>query len=72
VRSRDEWGELIQDIGGIGAGAAAELLWWYTFDPKVPAARVPIQPFLEILPGHLIVPMNLLTNSNVERNLQSF
>jgi hypothetical protein len=70
VRSRDEWGELIQDIGGIGAGAAAELLWWYTFDPRVSTASVPIQPFLEILPGHLIVPMNLITDSNVERNLQ--
>lgn len=70
VRSRDEWGELIQDIGGIGAGAAAELLWWYTFDPRVSAASVPIQPFFEILPGHMIVPMNLITDSNVERNLQ--
>lgn len=34
VRSREEWGELIQDVAGIGAGAASELLWWYTFDPK--------------------------------------
>jgi hypothetical protein len=70
VRSWDEWGELIQGIGGIGAGAAAELLWWYTFDPKVAAATVPIQPFLEILPGSLAIAMNLVTHSNIERNLQ--
>jgi len=70
VRSREEWSELIQDIATIGVGAASELLWWYTFDPKVSEATVPIQPFLEILPGYLAVPMNLVTHSNVERNLQ--
>jgi hypothetical protein len=70
VRSRGEWSELIQDIAGIGAGAASELLWWYTFDPKVSGATVPIQPFLEILPGNLAVAMNLVTHSNIERNLQ--
>jgi hypothetical protein len=70
VRGRDEWGELIQDIAGIGAGAASELLWWYTFDLKVAEATVPIQPFLEVLPGKLAVAMNLVTHSNVERNLQ--
>jgi hypothetical protein len=70
MRSRDEWCALIQEIGGIGAGAASELLWWYTFDPKISAASVPIQPFFEILPGYLLVPMNLVTDSNIERNLQ--
>ena len=70
VRGRDEWSELIQDIAGIGAGAASELLWWYTFDLKVSEATVPIQPFLEVLPGKLAVAMNLVTHSNVERNLQ--
>lgn len=70
VRSREEWCELIQDIARIGAGTASELLWWYTFDPKVSEATGPIQPFLEILPGYLAVPMNLVTDSNVERNLQ--
>jgi hypothetical protein len=70
VKSRDEWCELIRDIAGIGAGAASELLWWYTFDPSVSEASAPIQPFLEILPGHLSVPMSLVTASNVERNLQ--
>lgn len=70
VRSREEWSELIQDIASVGVGAASELLWWYTFDPKVSEATGPIQPFLEILPGHLAVPMNLVTDSNVERNLQ--
>jgi hypothetical protein len=53
VRSREEWSELIQDIANIGVGAASELLWWYTFDPKVSGATAPIQPFLEILPGYL-------------------
>lgn len=70
MRSRDEWCDLIQAIGGIGAGAASELLWWYTFDPKISATSVPIQPFFEILPGYLLVPMNLVTDSNIERNLQ--
>jgi hypothetical protein len=54
----------------MGAGAASELLWWYTFDPKVSEATVPIQPILEVLPGKLAVAMNLVTHSNVERNLQ--
>jgi hypothetical protein len=70
LRNREEWGELIQDIAGIGAGAASELLWWYTFDPKVSEATAPIQPFLGILPGYLAVPMSLVTHSNIERNLQ--
>jgi hypothetical protein len=70
VRSREEWSELIQDIANIGVGAASELLWRYTFDPKVSAATAPIQPFLEILPGYLAVPMDFVTHSNVERNLQ--
>lgn len=70
VRSREEWGELIQDVAGIGAGAASELLWWYTFDPKVSEPSVPIQPLIEIQPGNLAVAMNLVTHSNVERNLQ--
>lgn len=70
LRSRDEWCALIQEIGGIGAGAASELLWWYTFDPKISATSVPIQPFFEIMPGYLLVPMNLITDSNIERNLQ--
>ncbi len=70
MRSRDEWCALIQEIAQIGAGAASELLWWYTFDPKVSAASVPIQPFFEILPGSLVVPMHLVTDSNIERNLQ--
>jgi hypothetical protein len=70
VRGRDEWSELIQDIAGMGPGAASELLWWYTFDPKVSGATAPIQPILEILPGNLAVAMNLVTHSNIERNLQ--
>jgi hypothetical protein len=70
VRSRGEWSELIQDIAGIGPGAASELLWWYTFDPKVSEATVPIQPLLEILPDTLAVTMNLVSHNNVERNLQ--
>jgi hypothetical protein len=70
MRSREEWIELIQGIATVGAGAASELLWWYTFDPKVSEATVPIQPFLEIRPGYLAVPMELVIHSNVERNLQ--
>ena len=70
VRSREEWGELIQDVAGIGAGAASELLWWYTFNPKVSEPSVPIQPLIEIQSGNLAVAMNLVTHSNVERNLQ--
>jgi hypothetical protein len=70
VRNRKEWTELIQDIATIGAGAVSELLWWYTFDPKVSETTVPIQPLLEILPDYLAVPMNLVTHSNIERNLQ--
>jgi hypothetical protein len=70
VRSRDEWNELIPEIAGIGPGAASELFWWYTFDPKVSEVAVPIQPFLEILPGNLAVAKELVTHSNVERNLQ--
>lgn len=70
VRSRAEWSELIQDLASIGVGAASELLWWYTFDPKVSEATMPIQPFLEISPGYLAVPIDLVTHSNVERNLQ--
>jgi hypothetical protein len=46
------------------------LFWWYTFDPKVSEVAVPIQPFLEILPGNLAVAKELVTHSNVERNLQ--
>jgi hypothetical protein len=70
MRSRDEWCALIQEIAEIGAGAASELLWWYTFDLKVSTANVPIQPFFEILPGSLVVPMHLVTDINIERNLQ--
>jgi len=70
VRSRKEWSELIQDIAMIGVGAVSELLWWYTFDPKVSEATVPIQPLLEILPDYLAVPMSLVAHSNIERNLQ--
>jgi hypothetical protein len=70
VKSREEWSELIQDIATIGVGAVSELLWWYTFDPKVSEATVPIQPLLEILPGYLAVPMTLIIHSNIERNLQ--
>lgn len=70
VRSRMEWSELIQDIATIGVGAVSELLWWYTFDPKVSEATVPIQPLLEILPDYLAVPMSLVTHNNIERNLQ--
>ncbi|MGD0446973.1 MAG: hypothetical protein ABSA39_23800 [Edaphobacter sp.] len=61
---------MIQDVAGIGAGAASELLWWYTFDPKVSEPSVPIQPLIEILPGNLAVAMNLVSHNNVERNLQ--
>ncbi len=70
VRSRDEWFELIGDLAGIGAAAAAELLWWYTFDAKVSEASAPVQPFLELLPGYLCIPMSLVTTTNIERNLQ--
>jgi hypothetical protein len=70
VRSRKEWGELIHDIATMGVGAVSELLWWYTFDPNVSETTVPIQPLLEILPGYLAMPMNLVTHSNIERNLQ--
>ncbi len=70
VRSRDEWVELIGDLAGIGAAAASELLWWYTFDANVSEASGPLQPFLELLPGYLCIPMSLVTTSNVERNLQ--
>jgi hypothetical protein len=70
VRSREEWCTLIQEIAGIGAGAASELLWWYTFDPKVSEATAPIQPLLPISAKNLILITNLVNNSNVERNLQ--
>lgn len=70
IRTRKEWSELIQDIAAVGIGAASELLWWYTFDPTVSEATVPIQPLLEILPGYLAAPMHLVTHSSVERNLQ--
>ena len=70
LRSRKEWSELIQDIATIGVGSVSELLWWYTFDPKVSETTVPIQPLLEILPGYLVMPMHLVTYSNIERNLQ--
>lgn len=70
VRSRDEWCTLIQEIAGIGAGAASELLWWYTFDPKVSEATVPIQPLLAISANNLILIKNLVNHSNVERNLE--
>ena len=70
LRSREEWNELIQDIVTIGLGVASELLWWYTYDAKVSELTAPIQPFLEILPGYLAVPMDLVTHSNIERNLQ--
>ena len=70
VKSREEWSELIREIAGIGAGAALELLWWYTFDLTVSEMSGPIQPFLEMVPGHLCMPTILVTTSNVERNLQ--
>jgi len=70
LRSREEWSELIYSIAAVGVGAASELLWWYTFDPKVSEATAPIQPFLEVLPAHLAVPMDFITHSNIERNLQ--
>jgi hypothetical protein len=70
VRSREEWSDLIQEIANISVAAASELLWWHTFDPKVSGATAPIQPFLEILPGYLAVPMIFVTHNNVERNLQ--
>jgi len=70
VRSRDEWSELVRDIAGISAVAASQLVWWYTFDLRVSEVCAPIQPFLEILPNYLTVPMILIATSNVERNLQ--
>jgi hypothetical protein len=70
IRSRDEWCALIQEIAVIGAGAASELLWWYTFDPKVSEATAPIQPLLAIPANNLILVTNLVNHSNVERNLQ--
>jgi hypothetical protein len=70
VKRREEWNQLIADISGIGVGAVTELLWWYTFDLKVAEATAPIQPFFEVRPGYLAVPMSLVTISSVQRNLQ--
>ena len=70
MRAREEWTELIQEVAGIGVGAVSELLWWYQFDPKVSETTVPIQPFLEILPGYIAVVGNLVSHTNVERNVQ--
>lgn len=70
LKRREEWTELIADVGGIGVGAVSELLWWYTYDPKVAEAAGPIQPFFEVVPGHLALPLNLVTTHSVERNLQ--
>lgn len=70
LKCREEWTDLIADIGGIGVGAVSELLWWYTFDSKVAEATGPIQPFFEVVPGHLALPLSLVTTHSVERNLQ--
>jgi hypothetical protein len=70
MKRRDEWNELLADIGGVGVGAVSELLWWYTFDLKVAEATAPIQPFFGVGPDYLAVPMSLVTTSSVERNLQ--
>jgi hypothetical protein len=70
VKRREEWNELLADIGGVGVGAVSELLWWYTFDLKVAEATAPIQPFFGVGPDYLAVPMILVTTSSVERNLQ--
>jgi hypothetical protein len=70
VKRREEWSELLADIGGVGVGAVSELLWWYTFDLKVAETTAPIQPFFEVGPDNLAVPMSLVTTSSVERNLQ--
>lgn len=70
VKRREEWAELIADIGSIGIGAVSELLWWYTCDPKVAETAGPIQPFFEVSLGLLALPMTLVTTHSVERNLQ--
>jgi hypothetical protein len=70
LKRREEWTELIVDVGGIGMGAVSELLWWYTYDPKVADAAGPIQPFFEVVLGYLALPLSLVTTHSVERNLQ--
>ena len=70
LKRREEWTELIVDIGGVGMGAVSELLWWYTYDPKVAESAGPIQPFVEVVPGYLALPLSLVTTHSVERNLQ--
>lgn len=70
VKSRLAWTELFAEISGIGVGAVSELLWWYTFDPKVSEATCPVQPFFEIVPDYLTVQMSLVTTLGIERNLQ--
>jgi hypothetical protein len=70
LKSREEWTELIGDIGGIGIGAVSELLWWYTYDLNVAEAAGPIQPFIEVVAGQLALPLSLVTTHSVERNLQ--
>jgi hypothetical protein len=70
VKRREEWNELVADVGGVGVGAVSELLWWYTFDLKVAEATAPIQPFFEVRSGYLAMPMSLITTSSIERNLQ--
>ena len=70
VKRREEWDELIADIGGVAVGAVSELLWWYTFDLKVAEATAPIQPFFQVRRGYLAIPLSLVATSSVERNLQ--
>jgi hypothetical protein len=70
LKRREEWTELIADVGGVGMGAVSELLWWYTYDSKVAEAAGPIQPFFEVAQGNLALPMSLVTTHSVERNLQ--
>jgi hypothetical protein len=69
LRPRNEWAELIAEIGGISVTTASELLWWFTFDVATAGATPPIQPFFGVSGDRLCVPSIFVSVSNVERNL---
>jgi hypothetical protein len=70
LRSRQEWAELIAQIGGLSVTACSELMSWYTFDRSIGDAAAASQLFHDVGGEHLCVSYRLALAIDAERNLQ--
>jgi hypothetical protein len=69
MRRAPTWATLIADISSLSLDKALELLSWYTFDRRAAETTPLIQPFIEVFPGHLVLPTTSSTTTAKERNL---